>query len=456
MTAMKTKLIIPVLALLFFTACDIEEYNENPNIPEDAPLSTLLPPTQKALADVQGGGLFTTSNIFSQQMAGINGSEASLDGYNPNEFFVGNEWSDIYVNSMINLRFIIDQADAEGSPHYSGVARVQMAIALGLLTDTWGDVPYTQALQGSEFPNPEYDGQEFLYGEIHSLLDRAISDLGQPESVFSPATDDLVYNGALDSWQRAARVLKARFYLRTTKRSPTAASDALEALTAGGFISDNADLAYNYLGTGEDINPIFSQYEITPRAIIDEDFVSLIEELSDPREDFIFRSIPFSGGQRKPGDFFSESASPVKLVSYLEELFIRAEAQLRTSGAGAAQPLLEEAVRLSMDQLSFGEISSEDADAYIANQVQLTGDFDADLEILITQKYIALFTSPEPWADFRRTDFPNLVPNPNGVSPSNPNGEIPRRLIYPQNERLQNSNFPSPAPNMQDRFWWDQ
>lgn len=453
---MKTKLIIPILALLFFTSCEIEEYNENPNVPEDAPLSTLLPPTQKALADVQGGGLFTTSNIFSQQMAGIDGQEASLDGYNPNELFVGNEWSDIYVNSMINLRFIIDQADAGGSPHYSGVARVQMAIALGLLTDTWGDIPYIQALQGSEFPNPEYDNQEFLYGEIQSLLDRAISDLGQAESVFTPTTDDLFYGGDLNAWQNAARVLKARFYLRTTKRSPTAAADALEALTAGGITSDNADLAYNYLGTGEDINPIFGIYENTPRAIIDEDFISLLEELPDPREDFIFSTIPFSGGQKKPGDYFSETASPVKLASYLEELFIRAEAQLRTSGAGAAQPLLEEAVRLSMDQLSFGEISSEDADAYIADHVQLSGDFDADLEVLITQKYIALFTSPEPWADFRRTGYPELTPNPNGVSPSNPNGEIPRRLIYPQSERLRNDNFPSPAPNMQDRFWWDQ
>jgi len=453
---MKTKLIIPILALLFFTACDIEEYNENPNVPEEAPLSTLLPPAQKALADVQGGGLFTTSNIFSQQMAGINGQEGSLDGYNPDELDVGNEWSDIYVNSMINLRFIIDQADAGGSPHYSGVARVQMAIALGLLTDTWGDVPYTQALQGSEFPNPEYNGQEFIYGEIQSLLDRAISDLGQAESVFTPTTDDLFYGGDLNAWQNAARVLKGRFYLRTTKRSPTAAADALEALTAGGFISDNEDLAYNYLGTGEDRNPIFGQYEITPRAIIDEDFIDLVEELSDPREDFIFSTIPFSGGQRKPGDYFSETTSPVKLVSYVEELFIRAEAQLRTSGAGAAQPLLEDAVRLSMDQLSFGEISSEDADAYIDEHAQLTGDFEADLEVLITQKYIALFTSPEPWADFRRTGFPELTPNSNGISPSNPNGEIPRRLIYPQNERLQNSSFPSPAPNMQDRFWWDQ
>ncbi|MFN2430202.1 MAG: SusD/RagB family nutrient-binding outer membrane lipoprotein, partial [Cryomorphaceae bacterium] len=235
-----------------------------------------------------------------------------------------------------------------------------------------------------------------------------------------------------------------------------AASDALDALAGGGFGSDLADFAYPYLGTGTDINPIFSTYSITPRALVDDDFSELIAEISDPREAFIFTNIPFSGGNKKPGDFYSTPAAPVKIASYLEELFIRAEAQLRTAGASAAQPILEEAVLLSMSQQSFGEISQEDADAYIAKHVQLNGDFEANLEVIITQKYIALFTSPEPWADFRRTGYPELVPNESGSGPANPSGEIPRRLIYPQSERLRNSSFPAPAPNMQDRFWWDQ
>ncbi|HKL03935.1 MAG TPA: SusD/RagB family nutrient-binding outer membrane lipoprotein, partial [Cryomorphaceae bacterium] len=406
---MKTNLILPTMALLLFASCDVEEFNENPNVPSDVPFSTFLPPTQKALADAQGGGLFRTTNIFSQQLKGVEGQEASLEVYSPDELFVGNEWSDLYVNAMVNLRIIIDKADAEGAPHYGGVARVQMAAALGLLCDTWGDVPYTQALQGSDFPNPAYDSQEFLYGIIQALLERAISDLSQAESVFSPGADDLYYGGNLDAWRRAARVLKARYYLRTTKQTASAASDALDALVEGGFGSDLDDFAYPYLGTGTDINPIFSTYSITPRALVDDDFSELIAEISDPREAYIFTNIPFSGGNKKPGDFYSTPAAPVKIASYLEELFIRAEALLRTSGATAAQPILEEAVRLSMSQLSSGEISQEDADAYIVEHAQLNSDFEVNLEVLITQKYIALFTSPEPWADFRRTGYPELV-----------------------------------------------
>jgi len=109
-----------------------------------------------------------------------------------------------------------------------------------------------------------------------------------------------------------------------------------------------------------------------------------------------------------------------------------------------------------MAEISEGEINQEQIDTYLAANANLSGSFEPDLEIIIREKYIELFTSPEPWTDFRRTGYPNLEPNDGGTSAANPSGEIPRRLIYPQSERLRNQNFPSPAPNMQDRFWWDE
>jgi len=71
------------------------------------------------------------------------------------------------------------------------------------------------------------------------------------------------------------------------------------------------------------------------------------------------------------------------------------------------------------------------------------------------EKAAALFTEMECWTDYRRTGFPLLNPNPDGASASNPSGEIPRRFIYPQSERLLNTSFPGPV-TMQDRFWWDE
>lgn len=444
-----------MLLVILLLGCDLEEINENPNVPLDVPLSTLLPPGQKALTDAQGRQLFQYVSIFAQQMQGVDQELVPVENYEPDEAPIGNVWSDLYVDAMINTDIIIERADEEGSPHYAGIARILQAQTLGLLTDTWGNVPFTQALQGAEIQNPEYDNQEFLYDRIQSILDRAISDLEASESVLTPSTDDIMYGGNLNNWIAAAHVLKARYHIHTTKRRTDAASMALEALQRG-FTSSSQDWLYPYLGTGTDLNPLNSFFELTPYAEVDPQFVTMMESLNDPRLDYAFDIIPFTGGRRRPGEFYANPDAPVKLASYLEQLFIRAEALLRTGDTPGAQTALQEAVLLSMNQVSFGEISEEETDAYLNANAVLGDGFDENLETIIVQKYIALFTTPEPWTDFRRTGFPELAPNENGTSISNPNGEIPRRLIYPQSERLRNTNFPSPAPNMQDRFWWDQ
>ena len=92
----------------------------------------------------------------------------------------------------------------------------------------------------------------------------------------------------------------------------------------------------------------------------------------------------------------------------------------------------------------------------MATNGTLVGSLNDDLETVLTQKYISHFTQIEGWTDYRRTGFPDLPLNVGGDNPQNPGGAIPRRFIYPQNERLFNSQFPSGNPNLQDRFWWDQ
>jgi hypothetical protein len=449
------KIIYSILAVSIFAACELEEINENPNVPQEVPLSTLLPPAQKALTDVQGRELFQYTNIFSQHIEGVDNQPLLIEGYQPDELFVGNMWSDIYVGSLVNLKIIIDRADAGGSPHYAGVARILQVQALGFLTDVWGNVPFTQAAEGSAFPNPEYDSQELLYTRIAEILDRAVFELQADSSVFSPTSDDIMYGGDLSSWIATAHLLKARYLMHTTKRNPDIANEVLIALSEG-LTSSAQDWEYPYLGTGTDINPLNSFFTITPYAEADAQFVQLMEDLGDPRIDYSFKIIPFTGGRRRPSDYFAGPEAPVKLASYLEQLYLLSEARLRTGDTPGAELALQEAIELSMDQLSSGEITQEDIDTYISNNGILSGNFESDLETIIREKYIALFTTPEPWTDYRRTGFPNLVPNDNGSTASNPSGEIPRRLIYPQSERLRNENFPAPAPNMQDRFWWDE
>jgi len=89
-----------------------------------------------------------------------------------------------------------------------------MAYLLGITTDHWGDIPYSDAFKGYESDfTPEYDTQEEIYTTIFTLLSEAVTDLNATESLFSPDTEDLIYGGDLDKWIKASYALKARFSL---------------------------------------------------------------------------------------------------------------------------------------------------------------------------------------------------------------------------------------------------
>lgn len=444
-----------LFVLLLGWSCKLNEINENPNIPGAVPLEALLPPTSTAMANAYGGRIYRYTNIFTNHMEGTSNQELQTDRYNVDENFVGRVWEDTYGKAMINLKIIIDQSTEEQSPHYRGVARIMMANCLGTMTSLFGDIPYSLALNVAEYPNPAYDPQEEIYATIQSLLSEGIQDLDASESVKSPGTDDLLYFGNLDLWKKAAYVLRARYHLHLTKRNPNAASEALSYLD-NGFSNSADDLKYLSLGVSADMNPIYAFFQDSPYMIIDPDFEELIEALDDPREDDLFSTIPFTGGQKKPGDYFAAQSAATPFVSYVEQLFIRAECHARTGNTGAAQSDLEDAVRESCELIGMGGIEQSEIDNYVDAQTTLSGNLQDDLKTIITQKYIALFTQAEPWTDFRRTGYPELTPNDPGVSGINPNGEIPRRIVYPQSERLFNSSVPSPIPNMQERFWWDE
>ncbi|MGF1565235.1 MAG: SusD/RagB family nutrient-binding outer membrane lipoprotein, partial [Flavobacteriales bacterium] len=193
-TRMKRFTAAIVLLSVFWGGCKLDETNVNPNVPVDVPMETLLPPAQFGFARALGGRCFRYTNIFTQHLRGTNNQELAIENYAPDELFVGYMWEDFYTGPMVSLKILIDKAKASESPHYVGVGRVLMANALGVVTDIWGDVPYSEALDPSNV-TPVYDSQAFVYEQIIDLLDQAIIDLQAAESVFSPGNDDIIYQG---------------------------------------------------------------------------------------------------------------------------------------------------------------------------------------------------------------------------------------------------------------------
>ncbi|MFO0359856.1 MAG: SusD/RagB family nutrient-binding outer membrane lipoprotein [Flavobacteriales bacterium] len=447
------KLIISFLFATILFSCKLDEVNENPNVPTDVSVSLLLPTAQKGLADAIGGRFFRYTAIASQQLSGRDNQELLMENYNPDELFIGYPWEDFYTGPMVNCRIIIDKAEAEGANAYAGIAQILLANSIGIITDAWGDAPFIEAMQGGDNLYPRYDSQQEIYLQIISLLNDAIFDLEQPSTIV-PSSDDLIYGGDLNKWKRAAHALLARTYIHLTNVRTDASARALEELSDG-FTNFNEDLAYRYLGNAADANPIYNFFVATAYAVVDPQYISVLGA-ADPRFSRFVDIIPFTGGQSKVGAFQGSANSPIKLMSYVEQKFIESEALLRTSNTAGAQDALRQAVQASLDETEeFLMIDIPDGqENSTVNALVLTGDFEADLNIIMREKFSALFTQPECWTDWRRTGYPVLTPNPDGNSAANPGGQIPRRLIYPQTERLLNPNFPG-VLTMDVKMWME-
>ncbi|MEQ9117478.1 SusD/RagB family nutrient-binding outer membrane lipoprotein, partial [Fulvivirga sp.] len=173
--------------------------------------------------------------------------------------------------------------------------------------------------------------------------------------------------------------------------------------------------------------------------VINQGYVAKLS--GDPREDLITDGEAFYGGATvgDGGFFWTVNTAPSPLISYTELKFIEAEALVRTGSAAAAQTAFVAAVQSSMDYMG---VAAADAATYIGNLPDISAlSPTAAVEAIMNESYIALYGQAEleVWVNYRRTGFPALTPNPNGVKGNNPSGVIPRRITYAQNERITNA-----------------
>lgn len=479
-----------ILTLLTLTtACDLEEANVNPQASSTAPRSSVLSSAEVALSFTVGINAILP-NTWVQQFSGANGDAAPNDNYRINATYFNSVWDGLYVNVLQELEIIKKAGAADNSPYYIGIAKVLNAYTYGTLTDLFGDIPLTDALKGQEVRNPHYDSQELVYAYINQELDEAIIELSKPLSSFTtvaPGNDDVIYKGNIANWLAAAYTLKARYALHLSKVDKVkAATQALAALYKGatyrGIAANSSDLQLVFGAATTNANPFWQQQTFRPNWVaLGRSFVNLLngnsvtddplkpETLPDPRRAAFATQSPANSGKYRgsvagiPGAFSligpacAASTAPVILTSFVEAKFIEAEARLILDEQAAAQDALTQAITASFDKFAIAGDTNATAPkraAYLAAKATLTGDFDADLEAIITQKYIALFTNPEVFTDYRRTGYPAHIPAVGGTTANNPNGLIPRRVPYPVGEKALNPNTPE-ANYQTPRLWWD-
>lgn len=463
------KIIITTAIVIFMVTTQsckkglLEGVNDNPNSPSEVTPAVLLPGTEGSLAFSQGGDAERYTAIMSQY---ITGAFRQFFGYNQYVFTeedFSNLWYNLYAGTMENYKVIMDIDAANPGLYtlYGGIARIQMAYTLGLTTDLWGDIPYTEAFQGNLNLQPHYESQQAIYDTIQSLLTQGINELTNAPGtdIEIPGSNDFIYLGDIAAWIALGHALKARFHIHLTEvNGVSAAQQALDEINAGGPI---ADAGYPFSATGQ--SPWFQYIDQRDDIIYsnqgalegygedipDPTLIGIMIARNDPRYpvyiDINGDQGHWAGGYL--GAFFQADNASVWFMTRFEQLFIEAEAKLRTGDQAGAQTALQDAINESFTFYGLNPLDSAEV-AYVSTHGVLTGDFNGDLNVIITEKWIANFLHPESWVDIRRTGYPVLTPNSGAA--------IPVRFIYPTNERLYNPNLIDPNSSLfTPKLWWD-
>ena len=444
-----------VSMLMAVTSCEFGDANIDTANPQDVTMPLLLPAAEARIAYFLAGDAARYCGVFTQHFGGGGRQHLLIARYGLSDSDVNTAWNQQYAGSLQDIGVIIEKSREEGleSPHFRGVAKVLTANLIGVMTDLYGNIPYSEAIKGADNLTPVYDSRDQIYTTIHTLLDEARGEMAA-ESTLSPGAEDLIYRGDLNNWIAASHVLDARYYLHRGEYE--------RALTSleNGFTSSGQDMVFNFGTAPTETNPLFQfDEQRTGDLFMGEYFIEKLKSLNDPRLPFFAvptnleavredDAEPIFVGLTAGESATTESTvtdldgkwetaytmrnSPTIFTSYTEQLFIEAEAAFQTGDTDRAAKAYNAGIAASL--LS---VTGRPNPLYLARNA--TKGADITLELIMEQKYLALYTQVETWNDLRRTGFPAIEP----VASANNQlgaGLMPQRWPYPLNEQLFNAD----------------
>lgn len=426
------------VAALGLSACKdfFGDVNVDPNAANSATPSTLLPVIQSRIAYTFGGDFSRYGSIFTQHAKGSDRQFAAYELYSfvPDDFSTA--WDNVYAGVLMDIKQLKIVSDANGYNYYGGIARALEAYTLMLATDFWGDLPYTNALDPDKTLQPAYDSQEAIYNTIFTLLNDARTKLAGAAGGRKPAGDDLIFAGTAAKWTKFCNALAARAYLHLGKVDVANYGKAITELNKGGLAAAADDAKFSFLSDETGAAPWYQYLSQRGDVSLNPKYGGYMTTWNDPRKAM------YGAPLADPHPFFVINQK-LTLLGFAEQKFIEAECKFRTNDVVGATAAYSAGIAASM-----AEAGATDA-AAIATYVARTEVAAAPLSLdkIMTQKYIALFTNPEVFNDWRRTGIPALTPN-SGT-------QVPRRFLYPQTERDLNTNSPK-GLTLYSKVWWDK
>jgi len=378
-----------------------------------------------------------------------------------------------------------------------GIGQFFAAYNLAVLTDLFGDVPWTEACDMNISMQPKIDSQESIYSDIFKLIDDAISNFDGTDAMGAVGTNDLAYGGNGGKWKKAAYALKARLTMHLLNRASdkTASLNTVLDCISKSFESSSEELKFNFYDGVTNINPLFGFCFTRDALAASQSIVEKFVERNDPRgtrafmdPDWVQREDPSEVNAAPNGKpeqvqftydtsiFYGSSLAPTMMLSYHELLFLKAEALCRLNKKDEAEPILKEAIQVAFnnmnrsiqatincpDLLNYGgatakaDLTEEVAAEYFDKNVKPLFEANPLKETMI-QKYLAFFGASgeavEAYNDYRRLkaageDFITLKNK----------GKFPLRFIYGSGDATANNNIKEAVGDGQyvysEPVWW--
>lgn len=399
-------------------------------------------------------------------------------------------WSDYLWNAWYPQLASFDQVESLASKlttpnkSYEGIGKVCKVWLFSLLTDIYGDIPYSKALQGyNGNVMPAFDRQKDIYLDMFQQLETANTLLSAGEAIV--ATSDPVYKGDIAGWRKFANSLYLRLLLRISGKSDVqqqCISKIKEIVGNPGqypiFQNNNDGAKLLWSGGTSSTDPYTSPYVNGIRAqdfrapAICSFFLDHLESWVDPR---IVSAAPYgyggigqlgiaqasgggwygvpsgySPGTGAPkGCYFSSSDGADSLRSLqrdkrtgiimqnAEVQFILAEAAVKGWITGDAKDYFNKGIASAINYWvpNFPESTTSTNFADHISNLAAAGtvwanatSLDEKMELIHLQKYYALFlTDMQQWFEYRRTGHPILPKGPGLVN----GGVMPARMTYP-------------------------
>ncbi|MGY3088843.1 hypothetical protein ACVWYF_001883 [Hymenobacter sp. UYAg731] len=491
---MKNILIAGASALMLTTSCvgSLENnYNVDPKFPTTAIASGFIANAERTLARtlVSTNVNLNPFRFYVQYWAATDYPTESR--YDQNTRNIPNAyWTALYRDCIRDLREAKTTIPSDltvpavNKTNALAVAEILEIYAWSNLVETFGNVPYTDALDYNK-AQPTYDDQAKVYADLIARLDVAIGKI-DPAVSTGLGANDLLNGGSTAVWLKFANAMKLRMALVIADVDPAKAKTMVES-TVGKLPASNADVIdLTFNGTFPNTNPLYEDLVRSART----DFAGtsyFVNQLkgttgpatgvTDPRLKQYFNivttnTVPLAGTYNGgtygstnskstnslPGAKLRGQTLPGVIVSYAQVELMLAEASARGFAVGGTtESHYNAGVTASITEPQWGGTATEAA-AYLAQaNVAFATAPGTPMQRIAYQEWVALYNQPvEAWTSWRRLDYPVLTAPTTAVS------GIPVRLLYPVVEQnINGANYSQAASAIggdkaETKLFWDK